>query len=104
MSLQRAAACRQRALAFEKQGRREDAVHAYREATRCEPEDADSQVRLGLLLRDLGRDEEANQAYLTALALHAAHTATPPLRQAFLWTVQPAVPEAPAPGSGNIGA
>lgn len=56
----------------EQTGRYEEAVAEYREAVRLDPEDADALVKLGLLLRELGRDEEANRAFQSALALNAA--------------------------------
>lgn len=62
-----AAAHRRRALALEFRGRYGEAVAAYHEALRCDPEDADALIRLGVLLRELGRDEEANQAFEAAL-------------------------------------
>ncbi|MBI3932671.1 MAG: tetratricopeptide repeat protein [Acidobacteria bacterium] len=63
-----------RALELERKGLCEEAVSAYREALRLDPADADAQVRLGLLLRELGRDAEANQAFQSALALRAGRS------------------------------
>ncbi len=58
-----------RGLAFERDGRYSDAAAAYREAAQLDPSDVGAQVRLGLVLRVLGRDEEANEAFRTALNL-----------------------------------
>ncbi len=58
-----------RALDLERTGRYEEAVAAYQEALRLDPVDIDAQVHLGLLLRELGRDDEANQAFQAALTL-----------------------------------
>jgi tetratricopeptide (TPR) repeat protein len=101
MSWQRAAVHRQRAASLEARGRSEEAVHAYRETLRCDPESADAQLRLGLLLRELGRDEEANQAFAAALELRSALSARPQ-QQLLSWT-EP-VPAAPGgAGSDKIG-
>jgi Flp pilus assembly protein TadD len=61
-----------RALAAERSGRYDDAVSAYRESLRFCPVNIDVQVRLGLILRELGRDDEANRAFMTALDLQRA--------------------------------
>ena len=66
-----------RGLAFERQGRSEEAAAAYAEAVRLDPGDVEAQVRLGLVLRDLGRDEEANRAFLAALDLKRAASVVP---------------------------
>lgn len=66
-----------RGLILERQGRNDEAAAAYGEAVRLDPRDVDAQVRLGLVLRDLGRDEEANRAFLTALDLKRAASLTP---------------------------
>lgn len=66
-----------RGLAFERQGKSEEAAAAYAEAVRLDPADVDSQIRLGLVLRDLGRDEEANRAFLAALDLKRAASLVP---------------------------
>jgi Flp pilus assembly protein TadD len=66
-----------RALILDRQGRNDEAAAAYAEAVRLDPGDVDAQVRLGLVLRDLGRDEEANRAFLTALDLKRAASLTP---------------------------
>ena len=66
MSWHRAEVHRQRAAVLEARGRYDEAIDAYREALRCDPEAADAQLRIGLLLRELGRDEEANQAFAAA--------------------------------------
>jgi Flp pilus assembly protein TadD len=62
-----------RGLAAERAGRYAEAVEAYREAARLDPGDIDAQVRLGLVLRVLGRDEEANEAFRLALDMRAEH-------------------------------
>ena len=67
-----------RALAAERAGHCEDAVHAYHEAIRINPFDVDAQIHLGLMLRELGRDEEANRAFLMALDLQRS---APPRRR-----------------------
>jgi Flp pilus assembly protein TadD len=66
-----------RGKALERQGHNEEAAAAYAEATRLDPGDVDAQVRLGLVLRDLGRDEEANQAFQNALELHRSAAGGP---------------------------
>jgi tetratricopeptide (TPR) repeat protein len=101
MSWQRAALHRQRAAALEARGRSEEAVHAYRETLRCDPESADAQLRLGLLLRELGRDEEANSAFAAALQLRSALSARP-RQQLLSWTGPVLAPRGPA-GSDKIG-
>lgn len=58
-----------RALALERAGKALEAVAEYREALLVDASDADAQVHLGLLLRELGRDEDANRAFLAALEL-----------------------------------
>ena len=60
-----------RGQAFERDGRYSDAAAAYREAAQHNPSDVDAQVRLGVVLRMLGRDEEANEAFRAALVLRA---------------------------------
>jgi Flp pilus assembly protein TadD len=60
-----------RALDFESRGRCADAAASYREAIRNDPGHVRALLRLGLVLRDLGRDEEANAAFATALRLHS---------------------------------
>lgn len=50
-------------------GRMEEAVAVYREAVRRAPRNPLSHVRLGLALRGVGRDEEANRAFRQALEL-----------------------------------
>jgi Flp pilus assembly protein TadD len=61
-----------RAAELERRGRCAEAVACYREALRHDPGDPRLLLRLGLLLRALGRDEEANRAFEAALALTAA--------------------------------
>ncbi|MFI5183065.1 MAG: tetratricopeptide repeat protein [Vicinamibacteria bacterium] len=70
----RAAAAAQlsRALGLERAGHREEAAEAYGQAVRLNPDDPEAQTRLGLVLRELGRDEEANRAFLSALRLREA--------------------------------
>jgi len=60
-----------RGLTLERDGRYAEAAVAYREAAELDPSDVGAQVRLGLVLRVLGRDEEANEAFRTALVLQA---------------------------------
>jgi Flp pilus assembly protein TadD len=81
-----AAAHRRRALALEFRGQYGEAVAAYHEAVRCDPEDADARIRLGLLLRELGQDEEANRTFEAALARRSGSASTRPLQQSFVWT------------------
>jgi tetratricopeptide (TPR) repeat protein len=50
---------------------------SYREAIRNDPMHVRALLRLGLVLRDLGRDEEANAAFATALRLHSAGLGSP---------------------------
>ena len=61
-----------RGLSLERAGRYREAAEAYAEAVRLDPDDADAQVKLGLVLRELGRDEEANRAFLSALKLRSS--------------------------------
>jgi Flp pilus assembly protein TadD len=61
-----------RALAAERAGRYEEAVSAYGESIRINPHSIDVHIRVGLILRELGRDEEANRAFLAALDLQRA--------------------------------
>lgn len=58
-----------RALVLERNGHHVEAAEAYGEAVRLDPGDPEIQTRLGLVLRELGRDEEANRAFLSALRL-----------------------------------
>lgn len=58
-----------RAQELERNGRYEEAAKSYEEAVRLDPADIDAQVKLGLLLRELGRDDEANRAFQVVLAL-----------------------------------
>jgi Flp pilus assembly protein TadD len=57
--------------AFERDGRYAEAAEAYRAAVAADPFDADARARLGVVLRELGLDEEANEAFRAALELHA---------------------------------
>jgi Flp pilus assembly protein TadD len=61
-----------RALALERTGHREEAAEAYGRAVRLNPDDPEAQTRLGIVLRELGRDEEANRAFQSALRLREA--------------------------------
>jgi Flp pilus assembly protein TadD len=61
-----------RGLSLERAGRYREAAEAYAEAVRLDPDDADAQIKLGLVLRELGRDEEANLAFLSAIRLRRA--------------------------------
>jgi Flp pilus assembly protein TadD len=70
-----------RGLSLERSGKYEQAAEAYGEAVRIHPLDIDAQVHLGLILRELGRDEEANGAFLTALDLKW-RASLPPHRRA----------------------
>jgi tetratricopeptide (TPR) repeat protein len=103
MSWHRAAVHRQRAAALEALGRSEEAIHAYREALLCDPEDADAQARVGLLLRELGRDEEANQAFASAMQLRSASRAAHPGQQTLKWTTEPVRPAPGGKRSDKIG-
>jgi Flp pilus assembly protein TadD len=67
-------------LSLERSGKYEQAVQAYHEAIRAHPFDVDAQIHLGLILRELGRDEEANRAFLTALDLKR-QASLPPCRR-----------------------
>ncbi len=49
--------------------RREEAVHAYRQAILRDPDFADAQCHLGLLLESLGRRQEALRHLSAARAL-----------------------------------
>ena len=86
-----------RAADFERRGLCEEAAAAYREAVRLDPQDVDAHVRLGLLLRESGQDEEANRAFQTALTLQASPLVKGGARRSIVW-------EEPlgAAGSGTI--
>lgn len=61
-----------RGLALERAGQHVGAADAFGEAVRLDPNDPEAQTRLGLALRELGRDDEANRAFLAALRLREA--------------------------------
>jgi Flp pilus assembly protein TadD len=69
-----------RGLSLERSGKYEQAVEAYGEAIRSQPFDVDALVHLGLILRELGRDEEANRVFLAALDVKRQAT-LPPVRR-----------------------
>ena len=69
-----------RGLSLERSGKCQQAVEAYSEAIRSHPLDVDALVHLGLLLRELGRDEEANHAFLAALDV-TRQVSLPPARR-----------------------
>ncbi|HET7291339.1 MAG TPA: tetratricopeptide repeat protein [Vicinamibacteria bacterium] len=60
-----------RGLQLEREGRLSEAVDAYRESARLEPEGVTALVRLGLVLRQMGRDEEANDVFGKVLERHS---------------------------------
>lgn len=62
---------RHRAEVLERDGCYREAVAAYREAIRLDPADASTHVRLGIVLRGAGEDEEANRVFRAALELQA---------------------------------
>jgi Flp pilus assembly protein TadD len=64
--------CWEQGRSLESAGRLDEAVAAYREAVRRAPRNPLSHIRLGLALRGVGRDEEANQAFQRALELSTA--------------------------------
>jgi Flp pilus assembly protein TadD len=55
---------------LEREGRLDEAADAYRESVRQQPGDITARIRLGLLLRQAGRDDEANAVFGEALQLH----------------------------------
>lgn len=57
---------------LEREGRLGDAAAAYRDGLQKQPGDVAARVRLGLVLRHLGRDEEANEVFREVLELHPA--------------------------------
>jgi Flp pilus assembly protein TadD len=61
-----------RAIGFEREGRYEEAIEAYRATIRQDPDDVEAYIHLGVVLRHLGRDAEANEAFDSALALCSA--------------------------------
>ena len=61
-----------RGLQFEREGRLSEAVVAYRESARAQPQAVAALVRLGTVLRQLGHDDEANAVFGRVLQLHAA--------------------------------
>jgi tetratricopeptide (TPR) repeat protein len=56
-----------RGLDLEREGRYTEAATAYREAVAEDPSLLEARVRLGVVLRELGLDEEANGVFLGAL-------------------------------------
>lgn len=64
-----------RAFDLEQEHRLTEAIEAYREAVRREPEDLEIRMRLALVLRATGRDGEANAAFEEAhrLCLASGH-------------------------------
>ncbi len=74
-----------RGIDLERRGLCDAAVDAYREAVRLDPGDVDAQVRLGLLLREAGRDEEANRAFQAALALQAGPLVRGDGQRSIVW-------------------
>lgn len=74
LKIRRAAAASHmsRGLALERAGQHVDAADAFGEAVRLDPSDPEAQTRFGLALRELGRDDEANRAFLAALRLREA--------------------------------
>ena len=86
-----------RAADFERRGLCEEAAAAYREAVRLDPQDVAAHVRLGLLLRESGRDEEANRAFQAALTLQASPLVKGGAQRSFVWEEALA-----ATGSGTI--
>ena len=67
----------QRALLLERSGRYREAADAFGEAAKINPLNIDAQIHLGLVLREIGRDEEANHAFLQALDLRRRDVFTP---------------------------
>ena len=61
-----------RASSLERDGRVSEALEAYLQAVLFDPYDPLNHVRLGLVLRGAGRDEEANRAFQAALDLGSA--------------------------------
>jgi Flp pilus assembly protein TadD len=64
-----------RGLYLEREGRLSEALDAYRESARREPGVVATLVRLGLLLRQVGRDDEANEVFGRVLELRAVDAA-----------------------------
>ena len=56
-----------RGLNFERAGRYSEAATAYREAVAADPGALEARLRLGVVLRELGLDDEANGMFLSAL-------------------------------------
>ena len=54
-------------LMLERAGQTVEAVAVFRQALAIRSGDIDAWIHLGLILRDLGQDEEANRAFLAAL-------------------------------------
>jgi Flp pilus assembly protein TadD len=67
---------RLRAISLEQRGRYEEAAAAYGEALLLEPDDPATHLKLGLVLRGIGRDEEANHEFRRSLDLRGRDEAT----------------------------
>ena len=60
-----------RGYGLERQGKYPEAADAYREAAALDPDDLGARLRLGLVLRLLGHDEEANAVFHEALLIRS---------------------------------
>lgn len=58
-------------LALAKQGQWQEAVAAYKESLRVNPQNAQTYLNLGFVYYELGCDREAQEAFDTALKLQA---------------------------------
>jgi len=72
MSTEAVAVQYHQAVELEARERYAEAVEAYRRVLAVDAQRADVYVRLGLLLRHLGRDDEANMAFDAALKAHTS--------------------------------
>ena len=63
-----------RAVALQKAGDREGAAAAYREFLKTQPANVEARSNLGVVLAQLGRYEEAIEAYRAALAIDRSST------------------------------